>query len=252
MPYKRNPKYLVSNLGNVKSFHGGHNKWVNKTQGYDKDGYRRMNYVNPDGSETTMRVHRMVAETFIPNPVGSPVVNHKNNIKDDNDASNLEWVNISYNTKYGYEVGGVISASSKFIKASIDGEVFSYYQSCAKCSKAWGTGRGRIEKDLIEGNFCEIVKLEHVNEIPENAPIDKKLTNKDINFRYLNPYKIIYNNGETEYFENIKDYAARHNISHSSAQLVLVDQTTPSKARNNIKEIHKISKGEYIKLYINK
>ena len=47
----------------------------------DKDGYLIVGLTNLNGTLTTARVHRMVAETFIPNPSNCPVVNHKDNIK---------------------------------------------------------------------------------------------------------------------------------------------------------------------------
>lgn len=85
----------------------------------DKDGYLIVGLTNLNGTLTTARVHRMVAETFIPNPSNCPVVNHKDNIKDNNDVSNLEWVTISYNTKHGYHIGASVSKASKIIKSLI-------------------------------------------------------------------------------------------------------------------------------------
>jgi hypothetical protein len=47
--------------------------------------------LSKNGKIKMMRVHRLVASAFIPNPENKPEVNHKNGVKSDNELSNLEW-----------------------------------------------------------------------------------------------------------------------------------------------------------------
>ena len=51
------------------------------------------------------KIHKAVAETFIPNPDNKPEVNHKDGNKNKNDASNLEWATSSENVQHAYQNG---------------------------------------------------------------------------------------------------------------------------------------------------
>lgn len=90
--------YEVSNFGEVISIKTGHRRPLkpkhNNRTGYDFVilGYR--------GNSATKTIHRLVAEAFIPNPDGKPAVNHINEVKTDNRASNLEWVTIRENNEW--------------------------------------------------------------------------------------------------------------------------------------------------------
>ena len=66
------------------------------TQYPDKDGYFRVG-IHIDGKQTTIGVHKLVAEAFIPNTDNLPVIHHINGNNQDNRAENLEWTTVLYN-----------------------------------------------------------------------------------------------------------------------------------------------------------
>lgn len=67
---------------------------------YDKDGYGKVILYNK-GKGVEFRVHRLIAETFIPNPNKLPLINHKDEVKNNNCIENLEWCSYEYNNNYG-------------------------------------------------------------------------------------------------------------------------------------------------------
>ena len=67
---------------------------------YRTDGYLDVRLCK-NGKPKGKKIHRLVAETFIPNPNGFPEVNHKDEIKTNNELSNLEWCDARYNSNYG-------------------------------------------------------------------------------------------------------------------------------------------------------
>lgn len=91
------PNYEVSNIGRVRN---KTTKYVLKPQQFIGKKY----YYVPlwkDGAEKKKRIHRLVAEAFIPNPQNLPEVNHKDEDPSNNSVDNLEWCSRAYNANYG-------------------------------------------------------------------------------------------------------------------------------------------------------
>lgn len=68
------------------------------------DGYKQCKLCR-DGEYITVRVHQLVAKTFIPNPDDLPEVNHKNFDRTDNRVENLEWATHEENIRYSIRAG---------------------------------------------------------------------------------------------------------------------------------------------------
>lgn len=98
----QNPNYAVSNLGNV--YHVYANGRLKRLKdGFGKHGYKIIRL----GNGVTITVHRAVAKAFLPAPMFSNMtVNHKNGIKGDNRAENLEWMTQQENSLHGLYVLG--------------------------------------------------------------------------------------------------------------------------------------------------
>lgn len=94
-------KYQVSNFGQILSLsYGRTGKPKLLKPQKTKDGYLRVG-LSKNGKRKSFLVHRLVAETFIPNSNNLIEVNHKDEDKTNNRTDNLEWCDRKYNMNYG-------------------------------------------------------------------------------------------------------------------------------------------------------
>ena len=99
--WPQDPRIMVSNMGNVISYKRGAGYPLKV---YHNNGGYQM--VNAGGRHNSSQpVHRLVAETWIPNPNHYGDVNHINGDKSNNRVENLEWVTRSQNISHAYRTG---------------------------------------------------------------------------------------------------------------------------------------------------
>lgn len=75
---------------------------------YNRSGYMYV-YFRVNGKGINKKVHRLIAECFLPNPDNLPQVNHKDSDRTNNCVSNLEWCTSEYNIEYREKYGEALN-----------------------------------------------------------------------------------------------------------------------------------------------
>lgn len=168
--------YEVSNLGRVRSLSRvvkcstgtGTRVWKGRLLALTpatKLGYVNL-HLHAGGKRRSTSAHVLVAEAFIPNPLGLPEVNHKNSKRADNKKSNLEWVTEAGNAVHGFKHGHrtVKKGSKQWMSVLITAQVkeirqrFSAGETQQQLAKVFGVNQSVIST-LVNGKTWKHVPL---------------------------------------------------------------------------------------------
>lgn len=110
----------------------------------DKNGYFKINLYENSVVKRCW-VHRLVTETFIPNPYNLPCVNHKDENPSNNCIENLEWCTYQYNINYGTARQRTKEKLNKpVVQYTLDGVFVAEYPSAKDVKRLYGYDNGHI------------------------------------------------------------------------------------------------------------
>lgn len=129
--------YQVSDLGRIRSRH----RVLQPTTNWD--GYLRVSIVK-GGTRRLVALHRLVALAFLPNPGNKPQVNHKNGIRADCRATNLEWCTNAENQRHRNSVVG--SGKNRTKRAVVNTTTGQSFESLSDAARQTGARIASIQE----------------------------------------------------------------------------------------------------------
>lgn len=161
--------YSVSNLGNVRrnehyttvkphvhkkeeSVAHYKEKYINSYK--DSTGYKVVSIRNKVGQTLVRKIHRLVAIAFVPNPNKYTIVNHIDENKTNNTASNLEWCTLKQNANHGTRNKRISQTSGiKVAQYSTDGKLIKIWNSMSEAAKFFGASTTTYIRRVCTGQF---------------------------------------------------------------------------------------------------
>lgn len=135
---------------------------------YTQHGYERLTLwkmIDGEKKGFNLRMHRLVAEAFVPNPEGKPFVNHIDGNKKNNHASNLEWVSNKENIHHHIAIGGNRKQVALHFMHGETGETM-FFPNLNRAAKHFGVANATMWGASVDGHYKGwIIEREITNRI---------------------------------------------------------------------------------------
>ena len=208
------PNYSVSNLGNLMN-----NKTGKFLKSCIKGGYLHISLTNGK-IKKTLKVHRLVALTFLDNPEKKEQVNHKDGNKLNNSIENLEWCNNKENQIHKFKIGLGNNFTRKIIQYDLNMNKIKEFNSITEASKELNISKSNIQGVLINyrntaGGFVfkyiEDNNIDFTKTISINKNIGRKVVQYDLKMNLINVY------------HSISDASRKTNIHKNNIRGVIIN-----------------------------
>lgn len=133
------PEYQINKNGEIRSLKRNSVRILKQYK--TASGYMYISLFNKDNIRKSLKVHRLVASTFISNPNKYPIVDHIDGIRDNNNVLNLNWVNQSDNV---LKSNHSCNSRKSVIQYDMDGNIIHVYPSEANASSTFNLPRDTI------------------------------------------------------------------------------------------------------------
>lgn len=176
--------YSISDDGVIKNILTNRILKQQKTKDYY---YAVAIFIN--GKQKHCRVHRLVAQAFIPNPNNKPYVNHKNGDRGDNRVENLEWCTPSENTQHAVNTGLLTPRNERsVVQYSLDGQLIKIFDSITQAAQETNSLTEKIimccQKERLTHNGYQ---WRYINDAQKNLPPQQEPKTKPRKVAQIDP-----------------------------------------------------------------
>lgn len=165
------------------------------------------------GNRKTVKIHRLVANAFIPNPNNFPMVNHKDENKLNNHADNLEWCTPKYNSNYGSVRSRIIQSrirngnTRRIVAVNIFTREKFIFLTRHECARALGVSHQSIRQYLNDKSIHRCKKYIFIDYDTYSKELEEKLVQNALHPKTEKRQVTVFTENGKKHFDSLSKAA---------------------------------------------